>query len=107
PSTSTCHLPVTKGLQESIHRFRLLDEDTAKIPLAYGSGLQWEFTWSMKDNGGAPWATAGVTYHEVQRFIEVGDTVMLLSWTTHDDDWDAQRSLMNRVFGSFHPRGGE
>lgn len=82
-------------------------EDTAKIPLAYGSGLQWEFTWSMKDNGGAPWATAGVTYHEVQRFIEVGDTVMLLSWTTHDDDWDAQRSLMNRVFGSFHPRGGE
>ncbi|WP_433363341.1 serine/threonine-protein kinase [Streptosporangium sp. CA-115845] len=82
-------------------------EDTARIPLAYGSGLQWEFTWSMKDNGGAPWATAGVTYHEVQRFIEVGDTVMVLSWTTHDDDWDAQRSLMNRVFGSFHPRGGE
>ncbi|WP_326829576.1 serine/threonine protein kinase [Streptosporangium sp. NBC_01810] len=82
-------------------------EDTAKIPLAYGAGLQWEFTWSMKDNGGAPWATAGVTYHEVRRFIEVGDAVMVLSWTTHDGDWGAQQPLMNRVFGSFHPRGGE
>ncbi|MFF3441185.1 serine/threonine-protein kinase [Streptosporangium sp. NPDC002721] len=82
-------------------------EDTAKIPLAYGAGLQWEFTWTMKDSGGAPWATAGVTYHEVRRFVEVGDSVMVLSWTTHDDEWVAQQALMTRVFDSFHPRGGE
>ncbi|WP_440064716.1 serine/threonine-protein kinase [Streptosporangium sp. OZ121] len=82
-------------------------EDTAKIPLAYGAGLQWEFTWTMKDSGGAPWATAGVTYREMRRFIEVGDSVMVLSWTTHDADWVAQQALMTRVFDSFHPRGGE
>lgn len=82
-------------------------EDTAKIPLAYGAGLKWEFTWTMKDSGGAPWATAGVTYHEMRRFVEVGDSVMVLSWTTHDDDWVAQQALMTRVFDSFHPRGGE
>ncbi len=82
-------------------------EDTAKIPLAYGAGLQWEFTWTMKDSGGAPWATAGVTYREMRRFIEVGDSVMVLSWTTHDTDWVAQQALMTRVFDSFHPRGGE
>ncbi|MGJ6964785.1 serine/threonine-protein kinase [Streptosporangium sp. G11] len=82
-------------------------EDTANIPLAYGAGLQWEFTWTMRDNGGAPWAKAGVTYHEVRRFVEVGDSVMVLSWTTHDADWVAQQALMTRVFDSFHPRGGE
>ncbi|MBB2913170.1 serine/threonine protein kinase [Streptosporangium becharense] len=82
-------------------------EDTAAVPLAYGSGLQWEFTWSMKDSGGAPWAKPGVTYHEVRRFVAVGDTAIVLSWTTHDDEWQAQRALMNRIFASFHPRGGE
>ncbi|GAA3422454.1 serine/threonine-protein kinase [Streptosporangium vulgare] len=66
-----------------------------------------QFTWTMKDSGGAPWAEAGVTYHEVRRFIEVGDSVMVLSWTTHDADWVAQQALMTRVFDSFHPRGGE
>ncbi|MFF5112633.1 serine/threonine-protein kinase [Streptosporangium sp. NPDC000509] len=82
-------------------------EDTLSIPLAYGSGLQWEFTWSMKDGGGAPWAKSGVTYHEVRRFIAVGNSVLVLSWTTHEADWDTQRALMTRVFNSFHPRGGE
>ncbi|MEU3169118.1 serine/threonine-protein kinase [Streptosporangium sp. NPDC006930] len=82
-------------------------EDTVSIPLAYGAGLQWEFTWSMKDGGGAPWARSGVTYHEVRRFVAVGNSVLVLSWTTHEADWDTQRALMTRVFNSFHPRGGE
>lgn len=85
----------------------VLAEDTRKIPLAYGSGLEWEFTWTMKDSGGAAWATAGVEYHEVQRFVAVGDTVMVLSWTTDSTQWSSQQGLMNRVFDSFHPRGGE
>ncbi|MEU8381690.1 serine/threonine-protein kinase [Streptosporangium sp. NPDC048865] len=101
-----------ESLQESVRESAaqwsdIHSEDTAKIPLAYGAGLQWEFTWSMKDSGGAPWATAGVTYHEVRRFIQVGDSVMVLSWTTHEADWVAQQALMTRVFDSFHPRGGE
>ncbi|MEU4535769.1 serine/threonine-protein kinase [Streptosporangium sp. NPDC023825] len=95
-------------VKENVAQWSEIDfEDTAKIPLAYGAGLQWEFTWTMKDNGGAPWAEAGVTYHEVRRFVEVGDSVMVLSWTTHDADWVAQKALMTRVFDSFHPRGGE
>ncbi|MFD1499914.1 hypothetical protein [Streptosporangium lutulentum] len=61
----------------------------------------------MKDSGGAAWATAGVEYHEVQRFVAVGDTVMVLSWTTDSTQWSSQQGLMNRVFDSFHPRGGE
>ncbi|MEU4405635.1 serine/threonine-protein kinase [Streptosporangium sp. NPDC023963] len=95
-------------VKENVAQWSEIDfEDTAKIPLAYGAGLQWEFTWTMKDSGGAPWAEAGVTYHEVRRFVEVGDSVMVLSWTTHDADWVAQKALMTRVFDSFHPRGGE
>ncbi|GAA3422415.1 hypothetical protein GCM10018952_73590 [Streptosporangium vulgare] len=62
-------------VKENVAQWSEIDfEDTAKIPLAYGAGLQWEFTWTMKDSGGAPWAEAGVTYHEVRRFIEVGDS---------------------------------
>ncbi|WP_371784087.1 serine/threonine-protein kinase [Streptosporangium subroseum] len=96
------------GVRDNVTRWSdILSEDTAKIPLAYGAGLQWEFTWTMKDSGGAPWATAGVTYHEKQRFIAVGDKIMVLSWTTHDSAWTGQQGLMNRVFNSFHPRGGE
>ncbi|MGS2642065.1 serine/threonine-protein kinase [Streptosporangium sp. G12] len=95
-------------IRENVAQWSEIDfEDTAEIPLAYGAGLQWEFTWTMKDSGGAPWAEAGVTYREVRRFIEVGDSVMVLSWTTHDADWVAQQALMTRVFDSFHPRGGE
>jgi hypothetical protein len=85
----------------------ILSEDTVQIPLAYGSGLQWEFTWTMKDSGGVPWASPGVKYHEIRRFVGVGDTVMVLSWTTPNASWNGQQDLMNRVFKSFHPRGGE
>ncbi|WP_344971648.1 serine/threonine-protein kinase [Streptosporangium fragile] len=95
-------------VRESVAQWsEIHSEDTSAVPVAYGSGLQWEFTWSMKDSGGAPWARSGVTYHEVRRFIAVGDTVMVLSWTTHDTEWQGQQALMNRVFASFHPRGGE
>ncbi len=101
-----------EALQETIREnvaqwSEIGSEDTAEIPLAYGAGLQWEFTWTMKDSGGAPWAEPGVTYREVRRFIQVGDSVMVLSWTTHDAGWVAQQALMTRVFDSFHPRGGE
>ncbi|WP_344918488.1 serine/threonine-protein kinase [Streptosporangium oxazolinicum] len=100
--------PLQEIVKENVVQWsEIHSEDTANIPLAYGAGLQWEFTWSMKDGGGAPWAKAGVTYHEVRRFVEVGDSVMVLSWTTHEADWAAQRALMTRVFDSFHPRGGE
>ncbi|MDP9866267.1 MULTISPECIES: serine/threonine-protein kinase [Streptosporangium] len=85
----------------------ILSEDTAKVPVAYGSALQWEFTWEMKDSGGVPWARSGVTYHEVRRFIGVGDTIMVLSWTTADGEWKGQIGQMNQAFKSFHPRGGE
>jgi len=97
-----------EAVKETVVQWSEIDsEKTVRVPLAYGSALQWEFTWSMRDSGGAPWAVAGVTYHEVRRFIAVGDSVLVLSWTTHDGDWNAQRALMNRVFASFHPRGGE
>jgi eukaryotic-like serine/threonine-protein kinase len=32
---------------------------------------------------------------------------MVLSWTTRSAQWNGQQDLMNRVFKSFHPRGGE
>lgn len=85
----------------------IASDDTARIPLPYGTGLDWEFTWTMKDGGGAPWARPGVTYHETRRFIGVGDTVMVLSWTTTDSEWKSQLGQMNLAFKSFHPRGGE
>ncbi|MER7213043.1 protein kinase [Streptosporangium sp. NPDC000239] len=80
---------------------------TARIPLKYGAGLQWEFTWTARDVGGVPWATPGTTYHEISRFIGVGDTVMVVSWTTVASEWKAGTGLMNQVMDSFHPRGGE
>lgn len=82
-------------------------DDITRVPLAYGTGLQWEFTWTMKDSGGVPWARPGVTYHEIRRFIGVGDTVMVLSWTTAEAEWKSQLNSMNQVFKSFQPRGGE
>ncbi|MFJ2032717.1 serine/threonine-protein kinase [Streptosporangium sp. NPDC087985] len=85
----------------------ILSDSTSRVPLAYGAGLQWEFTWKMKDSGGVPWARSGVTYHEVRRFIGVGDTVMVLSWTTTGAEWKSQTPRMSQVFNSFHPRGGE
>ncbi|GAA4233305.1 hypothetical protein GCM10023075_49280 [Streptosporangium album] len=85
----------------------IASEDTARIPLSYGTGLDWSFTWTMKDSGGAPWARAGVTYHETRRFIGVGDTVMVLTWTTTGNEWRSQLGRMNQAFKSFHPRGGE
>ncbi|MFD0883658.1 hypothetical protein ACFQ08_03680, partial [Streptosporangium algeriense] len=80
---------------------------TARVPLAYGTGLQWEFTWTARDVGGVPWATPGTTYREVSRFIAVGDTVMVVSWTTSASEWKEGLGLMNQVLDSFHPRGGE
>ncbi|WP_433241869.1 serine/threonine-protein kinase [Streptosporangium sp. CA-135522] len=101
-----------ESLQETIRNdaaqwSEIASDDTARVPLAYGTGLQWEFTWTMKDNSGVPWARPGVTYHETRRFIAIGDTVMVLSWTTTGGEWKSQTGLMNQVFASFNPRGGE
>ncbi|MFF5208195.1 serine/threonine-protein kinase [Streptosporangium sp. NPDC000396] len=82
-------------------------ESTVNVPVAYGAALEWEFAWTMKDGGGAPWAKPGVTYLETRRFIAVGDTVIVLSWTTPEDRWKSQLGLRNQIFKSFHPRGGE
>ncbi|MEU0518980.1 serine/threonine-protein kinase [Streptosporangium sp. NPDC006007] len=99
---------VQRSVRESTAQWsEILSDDTARIPLAYGTGLQWEFTWAATDLGGVPWARPGVTYHEIRRFVAVGDTVVVLSWTTPADEWKGQTGLMNQVFGSFHARGGE
>ncbi|MEV7010363.1 serine/threonine-protein kinase [Streptosporangium sp. NPDC051022] len=99
---------VQRNVKEDVARWSEIGSDhTARVPLSYGSGLQWELTWTPTDLGGVPWARAGVTYHEIRRFVGVGDTVMVLSWTTAAADWKSQQGLMNQVFESFHPRGGE
>ncbi|MFF0312117.1 serine/threonine-protein kinase [Streptosporangium sp. NPDC004379] len=84
----------------------ILTEKTANIPLAYGSGLDWTFTWKTDQIGGAPWAKPGVTYRETRRFVGVGDTVFVLSWTAAEG-WNGRPGLMEKIFASFHPRGGE
>ncbi|MEV8636969.1 serine/threonine-protein kinase [Streptosporangium sp. NPDC051023] len=99
---------VQRTVKENTAQWSEIGSDrVTRIPLAYGSGLQWEFTWTATDIGGVPWAIPGATYHEVSRFVAVGDTVMVLSWTTSAAEWKGGVSLMNQVLGSFHPRGGE
>lgn len=99
---------VQRTVKENTAQWSDIGSDrTTRIPLAYGAGLQWEFTWKARDVGGVPWATPGTTYHEISRFVAVGDTVMVLSWTTAASEWKEGTGLMNQVMGSFHPRGGE
>ncbi|GGP85837.1 serine/threonine-protein kinase [Streptosporangium pseudovulgare] len=100
-----------RALQETVREdtaqwSEILTEKTVNVPLAYGSGLDWEFTWKTDQIGGAPWARPGVTYRETRRFVGVGDTVFVLSWTAAEG-WNGRPGLMEKIFTSFHPRGGE
>ncbi|MFB9708831.1 serine/threonine-protein kinase [Streptosporangium sandarakinum] len=100
-----------RALQETVRDdtaqwSEILTEKTVNVPLAYGSGLDWEFTWKTDQIGGAPWARPGVTYRETRRFVGVGDTVFVLSWTAAEK-WNGRPGLMEKIFTSFHPRGGE
>ncbi|WP_344924466.1 hypothetical protein, partial [Streptosporangium carneum] len=99
---------VQRTVKENAAQWSEIGADrTTRIPLAYGTGLQWEFNWKATDVGGVPWASPGTNYHEISRFIAVGDTVMVLSWATSSAEWKSQVPLMNQVFASFQPRGGE
>ncbi|WP_327090639.1 serine/threonine protein kinase [Nonomuraea sp. NBC_01738] len=63
--------------------------------------VEWEFTWTARAGGDAPWAQPGQTYHEVRRAVQAGDTAYVLSWTTTEAQWRRHHSLMRQVIGSF------
>ncbi|GAA3441013.1 serine/threonine-protein kinase [Planomonospora venezuelensis] len=78
---------------------------TESVVTSYGEGLDWEFTWRPKEGGGAEdWVSPGVTYHEKRRFIEVGGTAMVLTWTAPDEEWPALSATAETVFESFQAR---
>jgi hypothetical protein len=93
---------VQEALREEIVRWSDISaEETAEVPTRYGRALDWRFGWVMKGEGGAEWASPGTDYREVRRFVERGDTAIVLTWTTAESRWSGHQAMMRRVLDSF------
>ncbi|GGL18416.1 serine/threonine-protein kinase [Planomonospora parontospora] len=93
---------VQESLREELGRWSDISaEETAEVPTSYGRALDWRFGWVMKGGGGAEWASPGTDYREVRRFVERGDTAIVLTWTTAESRWGRHQAMMRRVLDSF------
>ncbi|MBG0830492.1 serine/threonine protein kinase [Planomonospora sp. ID67723] len=91
--------------EELEQRIEIVEERTSPVTGSYGESLDWEFTWRLRDGAeGEGWGSPGVTYREKRRFIEVGATAMVLTWTTPAEEWPALEATAEAVLESFEVR---